>query len=353
MKRNLLFAAVTFMSISATAQFTQTNSPVIGDKINLYELDNTAPSYDATTGSGVTWDYSAVAGTVTTPTLLQVLAPGSATNGNQFPNSQKAIELGSLLTTFLTTSSSDETAQGFYASLTGLGTVTAVFGTGADQETLYQYPMNLGSSVSDNFAGSFSATTSSNPPLSLSGTLTGSVTATFDGSGTLKLAHNSYANVSRFKINENYNLSISLFGNNISIPVTRTQYEYYDFTKSRLPIFVYTDINANLSALGQGQQDTKAVYSLESPAVLGVNDVNSKTQVSVYPNPATNILNIQLPAVSSAAQVTIFDATGRQVYFNKLESSKTTVNVSGFSKGVYFVKIEDGNQVTTKKVVVQ
>ncbi|WBO83704.1 GEVED domain-containing protein [Hymenobacter yonginensis] len=78
----------------------------------------------------------------------------------------------------------------------------------------------------------------------------------------------------------------------------------------------------------------------------------ASTDYSVYPNPATSVLNIALPADRdlSAVSVKVYDVRGaeqRQATY----SPEGQLDVSGLSKGVYMVTITDGQQVSHQRFV--
>ena len=68
--------------------------------------------------------------------------------------------------------------------------------------------------------------------------------------------------------------------------------------------------------------------------------------LSVYPNPATNLLNISSDQVIT--EVEVIDAVGRFVYHGKYHSGKVTLDVATWSPGCYFLKV---NNRTTAKFV--
>jgi len=83
--------------------------------------------------------------------------------------------------------------------------------------------------------------------------------------------------------------------------------------------------------------------------VLSLSTEN-RTEFSVYPNPAQNQLKLMLPnQFSESATIQIINSLGQLVYQNQLPSS-LEVDISNLSNGIYFVKVSDGNQSTTKKV---
>ena len=84
--------------------------------------------------------------------------------------------------------------------------------------------------------------------------------------------------------------------------------------------------------------------------VLTINDVNSETNVIIFPNPTTGIINIK--GMMSIKEIEIFDIEGRIV--RKEINPSNTISLENTSKGLYFLRITDLNNITiNKKIVVQ
>ncbi|MDQ3046408.1 MAG: T9SS type A sorting domain-containing protein, partial [Bacteroidota bacterium] len=64
----------------------------------------------------------------------------------------------------------------------------------------------------------------------------------------------------------------------------------------------------------------------------------------LYPNPSSDLLNIEVEKLSS---VRIFDLSGRLV----LQSDKIQFNISALSNGIYSVMIISGENSVVKKLV--
>lgn len=99
------------------------------------------------------------------------------------------------------------------------------------------------------------------------------------------------------------------------------------------------------SGLRNGQIED---YAVIVSAALGLNSENTQA-FKVYPNPSNK--NIFVESTDEPHHLTIYDVLGREVFsldFNK----STTVDVSEFTTGVYTIKLETGNIVETKKLVV-
>ena len=85
----------------------------------------------------------------------------------------------------------------------------------------------------------------------------------------------------------------------------------------------------------------------------GTTDSELATMLSVYPNPAKDVINIGLDSAvdTSDCAITIYDIQGRQVkQFNKYVE---TINVSDLSAGVYMLNIATDGAKTTRKIVIE
>lgn len=73
----------------------------------------------------------------------------------------------------------------------------------------------------------------------------------------------------------------------------------------------------------------------------------------LYPNPVSNgQFNLQNDA-ASPIDIEIYDMSGKQVYRGHSQDQYTSINVSNWKRGVYMVRIKEGQNIHTRKVVVQ
>lgn len=91
--------------------------------------------------------------------------------------------------------------------------------------------------------------------------------------------------------------------------------------------------------------------------LTGIPVYERETEVlfDIYPNPANREVNISLIDESpDQANLLITDITGREVYSGMVSkhSSKSTIDITSFSSGVYFIKLNSGNEAGVKKLVV-
>ena len=72
--------------------------------------------------------------------------------------------------------------------------------------------------------------------------------------------------------------------------------------------------------------------------VVGVPSINANS-IKVYPNPVTNELNVTFS--SEHAKVAIYNILGRKIEEVIVDGTMTTFDVSSYSSGVYFVKVNN------------
>ena len=74
--------------------------------------------------------------------------------------------------------------------------------------------------------------------------------------------------------------------------------------------------------------------------------------LEVYPNPTSEVLWIQNSTIINDGIITVYDLLGREVIQSNMNTSKTSINTSSLTEGVYLIKIISGNSQVIKKVIV-
>ena len=76
--------------------------------------------------------------------------------------------------------------------------------------------------------------------------------------------------------------------------------------------------------------------------------------LSVFPNPAKDVLHIKLPNQTKPVEVQLVDANGQSVYKGKSAvDSQLSLDVSGYKSGVYVLVLESGSKVMKRKVMIR
>ncbi len=104
-----------------------------------------------------------------------------------------------------------------------------------------------------------------------------------------------------------------------------------------------------------GNDDTNSSGTpdyLEFSVALGVTPVAlTNDAIKVFPNPTTNLLNIQNNTDDTNASIEIYSISGAKVKSLKVTEKLTTISVSDLQSGVYFVKVTMSNQVGNYKFI--
>ncbi|WP_282148034.1 T9SS type A sorting domain-containing protein [Algibacter lectus] len=76
--------------------------------------------------------------------------------------------------------------------------------------------------------------------------------------------------------------------------------------------------------------------------------IEKESGISIYPNPATNFININ--ALEEVKSITLYNLHGKQILF---DNNKIRFDVSHLSAGLYVAKINFGNSIKTKKILIK
>ena len=86
---------------------------------------------------------------------------------------------------------------------------------------------------------------------------------------------------------------------------------------------------------------------------VGIGEVSGSVDFVLYPNPASTIVTIDLSGFEGTAEVNIIDQSGRTAYSGKAQGSRMAVDVAGYARGAYFVRVTGSNASAIRKLVVK
>jgi hypothetical protein len=122
------------------------------------------------------------------------------------------------------------------------------------------------------------------------------------------------------------------------------------------------DTNGAATSVARNHHDVMEIKNMFDtdtyPCHQGALSVNETTagvkDFIVFPNPATGIITVDAARkFSSTASLQLFDISGREIRNEKNIHGRTTIDVSGFERGIYFIQLSDANHNATKKIVLQ
>jgi hypothetical protein len=88
---------------------------------------------------------------------------------------------------------------------------------------------------------------------------------------------------------------------------------------------------------------------------LSNGEVNFEPVFSIYPNPTSTNITLEIPAtpITKTTFLTIYNINGQALISRQITEQQAIVDVSGLSKGLYYVKITDEKTVMMGKFVKQ
>jgi hypothetical protein len=83
-------------------------------------------------------------------------------------------------------------------------------------------------------------------------------------------------------------------------------------------------------------------------ACTGIEELET-TKLSIYPNPGTGVFKIH---ATTDLKITVSNQTGQVLSTMTIKSGDSTIDLSGFSAGIYFISGQNGQQLLKQKIVI-
>jgi len=120
--------------------------------------------------------------------------------------------------------------------------------------------------------------------------------------------------------------------------------------KSNAEIIQYVKESASIYAtpnyqLGYG------IPNLEFARLLSVKELALNGTISIYPNPATDNIKVNLPKSMQKASVVIFNVLGKKIITQEVNTTDNIIKVSHLNRGIYLLKFFNGDVSKTLKFV--
>ncbi|RYM33583.1 T9SS type A sorting domain-containing protein [Brumimicrobium glaciale] len=322
-------------------QFTRNNIPQMGDKGFLFHINTPVDKLENINGQNVTWDYSNLYLAASTPCEIEVMLPEDASyspymydpafveNTDKYAISIKYTYGGARMTFYNYPQGNAEYCQGFAYqgafSPNTLGDLVTEFAI--QPEKVFEFPFNYGDAIYQPIKGNTGFDWGLEHVASQ-----GKSSSKADGKGTLKLGQNiEFNNVLRHQLIDTINIS-----NNEYNVIYREIYSYYNFTKSKFPLFIYSSVK-----FGKNNgiwNEVIAVFTSEHKTANV--DKNNLETIKIYPNPVKNYLNLEIPFLKVSANIDILDNLGKSVLKSKISNQNSKLDLSKLNSGIYFMKIE-------------
>ena len=130
--------------------------------------------------------------------------------------------------------------------------------------------------------------------------------------------------------------------------LTALAYSITDMPNGNYEVYV----RANCGDNNYGPWSQSAAFSV----MVGINDADGDMQLSLYPNPATNVTTISLSGFAGKVNVQVVDLNGRVAASEYMECDGNcvkTMNVDNLAQGTYFVRVYGDTVNMVRKLVVR
>lgn len=111
-------------------------------------------------------------------------------------------------------------------------------------------------------------------------------------------------------------------------------------------------LNASSGSATDSNDQTEDFTALPN---LATTSFNASNLVSVYPNPSTGVFNIRISQFTGKVNLQVVDMNGRIVFSQTDESfnGEKSINLSGLSKGVYVLKVNNTEFNYSNKIIIK
>ena len=141
----------------------------------------------------------------------------------------------------------------------------------------------------------------------------------------------------------NFASSQFAFGQNVTVNANQnSNYTFVSWTENG----VIVSTNKSFTFTAEANRSLVANFIIET----GAEDINEITML-VYPNPTTGIVHVS--GISEGAELKVTDISGRLVHSVKADNSTVILDLSSVRHGVYFIRVDDKQYHSTKRVILR
>lgn len=339
MKKLYTLLLTTAIATGAIAQATYTANDVLNPTYNQMTLEQVDwQDVSSMEGPNMNWDFSNAGVPIATGTYT-VTDPSMAEGNENFTGANQALVLtieDEDISMYLSVTDAVEEV-GYYAESGGFEQIK----TYTVPKKYFDLPMSFGNSGSSSYAGTGMFTQD------LEQTLNGVTIYEVVGFGSITLPNGlQYDNALMVSSSDTEEAVSVIQGMEFSFV---TEVQAYDFFVPGFPAPVASFEEVTVTSIGGVEQGSSGM-------VMTGTTVGTTEQVAqdfaIYPNPAVDQVTIDLGAPQNA-NFEIRSMTGALVASQNLVGSKATLDLNELQSGVYFVVVQQGEAIRTRRLIVQ
>jgi hypothetical protein len=349
MKKQLLFVSGLLLTTAATSQITINSADILEPLEYIERAYDFNPSIaHSPAGANQTWNFGTLLNNDDSE-IFGFVGAGMADGFQYFPDATMAtVDAQNGFNAFIRKNNDAVDILGVYADFIGSGTSSPVYLNPHDR--VIQFPATFGSTYNSNYSASLTFPDGSGSFDSIRVDIDVVKTSEMDAWGELTTPFGTYS-VLRQYVNEITTTTITGYTFGFGLPLDEQVDESHAYSYwSNSPTSKFVLLEYTYDPITDEISDV--IWQRSSP-VLSVDEAQITAEVAVYPNPASEVLNIRHNLTNEA--YAIIDAAGRVVLNGTLTIGDEVIDLSKLNDGVYHLRIsaKQGNEEVVKKVVVK
>ena len=113
--------------------------------------------------------------------------------------------------------------------------------------------------------------------------------------------------------------------------------------------FVIKDKDGNVIYESEGEMEPGVFLTFNNDCTIDIEETEFENEnVVIYPNPTNGIININAYNIN---EVSIYNLVGQNVETMTIDNDNCMIDLSDYNSGVYFIKINIGKEIITKKII--
>ena len=113
-----------------------------------------------------------------------------------------------------------------------------------------------------------------------------------------------------------------------------------DYDDNTLIIHDYTIAQQYLEEFSKRKQD-----------IVSIKESELNNNITLFPNPASNLIEINLNEIELPITLELFDFTGKKIAAHTINSNKENIDISNFKSGVYYLSFKTNKKGITKRII--
>ncbi len=333
----LFFTQISNAQLTLTKAF---NEPVIGD-LNLSTRYDTTAAINNNFGPNTLWDFSTLTTNTSVATSSYVPVAGTP-SASTFPSATFVDFDGNSGYTYwkATTTATPQ------LELLGIVQPSLSINLNANSAIAAVWPIVMGYNKTDALSGTVQTATAG-----LSGTANGNINTLGSGTGTIVLPGSvTFTNV--LQVTATQTINVALFAGPIPVAtatlINKTFQYYHSSQKFPIVTVSYQDISGAFTS-------NSGTVRINNNIFTGIHENALGSDFSLYPNPATDKLNVVLSNKKAEnVFVKIFNNLGqlvKTVALGNANDINNQIDLADLSSGIYVVKTTVGNASSSKKLI--